>query len=238
MAKFCTKCGKPLKDGVPCTCSNNQKEIEEVKDTNLSTSLVDILKNILLKPADIMKQYSKKEYFLLAMILSLANVVLFGFFYYFLSCNVAYQQNTIASRFSYYNFFSTFFVGAFLMAACVTLLMLAIKLFVGIAFKNKRPWKEYFAIHGVCSVIPSATMIVGIILSFLSYKLAMIIFLLGILLYFVITVYAYVRECKVNENRLPYALPLAIVSTFIVMIIVCFIVVMIFLASYIGNSWY
>ena len=26
MAKFCTKCGKPLKDGKPCDCEKNIKE--------------------------------------------------------------------------------------------------------------------------------------------------------------------------------------------------------------------
>lgn len=25
MAKFCTKCGKPLKDGKPCSCSVKEK---------------------------------------------------------------------------------------------------------------------------------------------------------------------------------------------------------------------
>ena len=34
MAKFCTKCGKPLKDGKPCSCSVKEEKVIEEKNEN------------------------------------------------------------------------------------------------------------------------------------------------------------------------------------------------------------
>ena len=39
MAKFCTKCGKPLKDGKPCDCEKNKKE--EVNTNNIGENIKD-----------------------------------------------------------------------------------------------------------------------------------------------------------------------------------------------------
>ena len=47
MAKFCTKCGKPLKDGKPCDCSVKEEKVvkETAENTNeLISNVSDIYK--------------------------------------------------------------------------------------------------------------------------------------------------------------------------------------------------
>ena len=50
MAKFCTNCGKKLKDGEVCNC----KKVEiSTKDFNsYMTSLLNVLKGMFVKPID------------------------------------------------------------------------------------------------------------------------------------------------------------------------------------------
>ena len=76
MAKFCTKCGKPLVDGKTCSCSIKEKEeekekkieekeeeveVEEASSDELINSIVDIFKNIWKKPYKTMMQYKEKN---------------------------------------------------------------------------------------------------------------------------------------------------------------------------------
>ena len=81
MAKFCTKCGKPLKDGKPCDCEKKIKE--EPVSNNLGENIIDIFKNIFIKPFDTIKRYANKDNTKLALILSGINVLVFGLFIYF-----------------------------------------------------------------------------------------------------------------------------------------------------------
>ena len=50
MAKFCTKCGKPLKDGKPCDC-----EKESVSNDNVVGDYLDILKGMFKNPSKVLK---------------------------------------------------------------------------------------------------------------------------------------------------------------------------------------
>ena len=42
MAKFCTKCGKPLKDGKPCSCSVKEKKVIEEKNENTNELIASV----------------------------------------------------------------------------------------------------------------------------------------------------------------------------------------------------
>ena len=55
MAKFCTNCGKKLKDGEVCNC----KKVEiSTKDFNsYMTSLLNVLKGMFVKPIDTLKSF-------------------------------------------------------------------------------------------------------------------------------------------------------------------------------------
>lgn len=110
MAKFCTKCGKPLVDGEPCTCSKKEEyeinkfeeEKEEVKEkkvikeeeddddetssSELINSITDIYKNCWKKPSKTILKYKDKN-IKLGLSLILINVVIFGILGYYLLSN-------------------------------------------------------------------------------------------------------------------------------------------------------
>ena len=87
MAKFCTKCGKPLKDGKPCSCSVKEKKVIEEKNENtneLIASVSNIYKSTLKKPCETMEKYSEKNT-KLSLILILINAIVFGLSGYLVS---------------------------------------------------------------------------------------------------------------------------------------------------------
>ena len=69
MAKFCTNCGKKLKDGEVCNC----KKVEiSTKDFNsYMTSLLNVLKGMFVKPIDTLKSFIDDSNFVLALIILL-----------------------------------------------------------------------------------------------------------------------------------------------------------------------
>ena len=64
MAKFCTKCGRPLKEGEVSECANTQEKVEVSKPTTNSVDIkesfmdcLNVFKNILTKPFEAMKEF-------------------------------------------------------------------------------------------------------------------------------------------------------------------------------------
>ncbi len=102
MAKFCTKCGKPLVDGKPCSCSlekveEKEKVVEQeeervsskrnVEDSDTDTSVdfsgilndyVSIVKGIFKKPKETLKKYCTEAYFNVACLSIILNAIVFG----------------------------------------------------------------------------------------------------------------------------------------------------------------
>ena len=58
MAKFCTKCGKPLEDGKKCDCEKENKTEEQVVENNLVDGSLDIFKRIFVNPLKTVKKYA------------------------------------------------------------------------------------------------------------------------------------------------------------------------------------
>ena len=69
MAKFCTKCGKELKEGQTCSCST--KEGAKTTNTNKGyfSDILPILKGIIFKPISTIKDYSTDNNIFIALIL-------------------------------------------------------------------------------------------------------------------------------------------------------------------------
>ena len=57
MAKFCTKCGKPLVDGKPCDCekNENQNEVEQVSFN--SNGLLETVKGMFTRPVSTLQEF-------------------------------------------------------------------------------------------------------------------------------------------------------------------------------------
>lgn len=237
MAKFCTKCGKPLKDGKPCDCEKKIKE--EPISNNLGENIIDIFKNIFIKPFDTIKRYTNKDNTKLALILSGINILVFGLFIYFFISSFAKgivnAINNISSSLSMFTstsvtesinvpFFEFFITGIITMAIFLLALSLMTKLFAGVIFKNKKTVKEYLVLYGITSPINTITTLIAIIFSFISYKLSLIVILIGTVMYFVSISQSLLDIYKVNKERFPYIVAFILTTAYIITIVALVIV--------------
>ena len=103
MAKFCTKCGKPLVDGKPCDCSKEhtkeepreekkvEVEVEEEEESsqlgNILNDYLDIVKGMFKKPVATLEKYLNTSYFNLAIISIALNAIVFGIFTHIFTAN-------------------------------------------------------------------------------------------------------------------------------------------------------
>ena len=92
MAKFCTKCGKPLQDGKPCSCTTKkEKEIavkmqvdedeEEIDESKVGSMLDDfmvVIKGMFKKPVNTIEKNLNVKNYNLALVSIVINLVLFG----------------------------------------------------------------------------------------------------------------------------------------------------------------
>lgn len=121
MAKFCTKCGKPLVDGKPCSCQEEAtkdiekdeeieeiEEVEEVENTENDTvtssnELVNDVKSLYVgmikKPATTIENYSKEKNVKLALVLLIITAFVSGIMTYSLTTNgINGIRTTIANK--------------------------------------------------------------------------------------------------------------------------------------------
>ena len=244
MAKFCTKCGKPLVDGKPCSCSlkeEKKQEKVEVEEEETSTnevvaSITDIYKNVWKKPYQTMVKYKEKN-ITLGLCLILINAVIFGIFGYFLINNtyngiledisnklqgvaaLTGEEIEVFQRTSL-PFFGMFISNVISLAIGYLILISISRLFVGKIFKGKGTFGDYLTAAGVASPLSTIVMVVGILASFISYKLAILIAILATITFFVLLSQAYVDILEAKEERLAYSQSLTLVSTYVISVIV------------------
>lgn len=107
MAKFCTKCGKSLEEGMVCDCQQVQPNVVEVaapaqapvqaqasvsqpKSNNVNgfdfnkylNDYLEVLKGVFVKPIDTINKFSESSYFLLAIIALVINCIISGVLFY------------------------------------------------------------------------------------------------------------------------------------------------------------
>ena len=87
MAKFCTKCGKPLKDGKPCDCEKNIKE-NTSNVNNIMDNCLSILKGMFKNPSKTLKEEATEDNFNLSLISIVINAIVFGLTIHFLISNI------------------------------------------------------------------------------------------------------------------------------------------------------
>ena len=83
MAKFCTKCGKPLKDGKPCDC-----EKESVSNDNVVGDYLDILKGMFKNPSKVLKNEADEKNLTFSLGSIVVNAIIFGLTINFLLNNI------------------------------------------------------------------------------------------------------------------------------------------------------
>lgn len=247
MAKFCTKCGKPLKDGKPCDCEKNKKE--EVNTNNIGENIINILKEIFVTPFDTIKKYSNTNNIKLAFILSGISALVFGLFTYLfmdslnkgLTEDINELSNALGgSLYSVSNvpFFEPFIIGVITMIAFLFALCLMSRLFMSTVFKSEKRFRDYLSLYGNATSITILTMILACIGCFISYKVGIVIALIGTILYFVSTTQTLLKHYEINKERIPYSLALTITTTYIITFIVLVIAVSTVIANQTSTMYY
>lgn len=229
MAKFCTKCGKPLTDGKPCSCEATVQEntVANTKDANwYVSSFMEIVKGIFTKPIDTIKKYATEEYFILGLIALIINSLVTGLLTY-LFVKQSSELLVGMTGFSSYSLgsieipfvkvfltISLFMVVAFLVSAAMISVMNTY------VFKANTSMKKCISLVGVCSVLTLVTSLVAIILLYLSLKVFLVFLLLAGILYLCHMYHGIQVISDLDENKQGYTFLVSVsVATFIVVYI-------------------
>lgn len=188
MAKFCTNCGKKLKDGEKCDCTPSVMENADVQ------RVLDICKGMFVKPIDTMKEFTKKSNFTLSMIFVGVLSVIAGLFAMSILKNAyslmmgsmgMYSFRSMSVDIPYAKTFFTVLIVLFVLSFIYTGILYLVNTKI---FKREADFKEVYALYGVTSIITSGVMLVSTILLFLNVTFALVIVVLGSMLS---TVYSY-----------------------------------------------
>lgn len=237
MAKFCTKCGKELQEGVPCSCEAQSSPVgNTVSQTNGTVdmnwyvnSFIEIVKGIFTKPIDTIKNFAKEEYFILGMIALFINSLVTGLMGYLflkessqsftsimgLSGLSGFGMGSIEIPFmKVFLIVTLFMVVGFLVSALMIYVMSAL------LFKANTSMKKCIALVGTCSVLTLITTIVAIICIYISVKLFIIVLLLAGILYLCHLYHGIQVVSDIDENKQGYTFLVSVsVATFIVVYI-------------------
>ena len=234
MAKFCTKCGKPLEEGQVCDCQSTVSQNQTVGGTNVDLNsgindFINIAKGIFTKPVDTVKEYSKSNKGLLGIIAILINCVVSGFFFYFL-CDKA--LGGMASLFGggygslmsgSYNlpFGRLFFMGFLMLLFWFAVCGLVLYAIANPILKDKVDIKAIFALVGVCSVFTTITTLVAWIFVFVKVWIALVVLLIAAGFYLTHLYQGLSDITKIEKNKLVYTfMPAVAVATFVMVYIV------------------
>jgi len=194
MAKFCTNCGKKLKDGETCDC----KKDTTVSSNEMVNDVLEISKGMFVKPIDTIKDNTKEDKFNLSMILVGIMSLMAGLF------GMAVLKNLVAAAMGTMSSMTGFGSSSYLMDSftssfelpyarvfftCLIVVFALSFVFAGILylvntvmFKGKANFKTIYSLYGVISVITTTTLALGALVLFVNIYVGMIVIALGAIL--------------------------------------------------------
>lgn len=231
MAKFCTNCGKALKDGIPCDCQKEVNKVNEISNNEMVVKLIDMFKGMFVKPVDTVKKYTHSENFGISMILVGILSVFTGLFTMALMKN---SYELIASMMlggmsSSYSMSSVvvdinsggIFVGSAIATFVISFGYVGLLYLVNtIMFKGNASYKKIYSMYGVISIITTVSLAAATLLSFLNVGIALIIFVLGALLNLVYMICGLKLIGPKDENKIGYIYIITTVFYFIVLFVI------------------
>ena len=228
MAKYCTKCGKKLEEGKTCDCEKETKKEEKEATTDMLNDYVDALKGIITKPVDTMKKYTKRSKFNLALIMLIINVIVSGLFVYLfikefanlftsslssLTAGLTMQSEEIP--------ISVFFYSVLLMALYYLAFAGFLHLICGPIMKKESDFKEVVGLMGVNAVFTTVTNLIALLFIFISVPVAIIILLLGGIIFLFNIYRGFTEISKVDKNKMTYAFVCAyVIALFLVFYVI------------------
>lgn len=261
MAKFCTKCGKPLQDGKPCSCTAKEEkkisvkmqvaEDEEEKDDSKFGSMLDdfiaIIKGMFKKPVNTIEKYSSVKNYNLALVSIVINLVLFGLLgHVFIdNClkNVGFSLNNIEGLISGIDENITSMNNLNIGLKCgigmgiVSLCMIGVLyLMHNEVYKKKINIKKIIVLIGITEVFLSVGYLLSMIVSFISLFLALVVFIAFIIIFFIYLYQGYLLLAKTKKSQTIYSYIAGMVIPVVAFSIVAGIASMSYMVSAVGKS--
>lgn len=239
MAKFCTKCGKELKDG-KCDCSTKEeKKVEEVKTTTSTNGAFDDLKDILIgifkEPSTTVKKFANDKNFIISLIFLGACALFSGVFMFCLYdalMKLLATLGTLAGGFgsllglgslsgtsSLYSisfgtiFFKIFFYVAIYLVTYAGMMTLMSK----VIFKQNTDFKKILTVTGLSSGFMICSLILGSIFAYVKLGLGLVIFIIGIVLSLVNLVITAKETLEIDKDKILYTVAPSILVGLLVM---------------------
>lgn len=215
MAKFCTNCGKELKDG-KCDCVKASTNAQ----SNIVNKYIEVLKNIFLKPIDTIKENANEKSFSFGLIsLGLVSILSGLFTYLILSEGVSkLSTGFMFSMRSMYKvpFMQTFIAGILVSAIWYSVLAFMIYLIANKLFKDNLTVKETFAFIGVLSIFMAPVILASILLIFVSIKLMLFVLVIASMFYMVYFIQGLMEITKIDKNKIACLYVPALLLTFFI----------------------
>lgn len=227
MAKFCTKCGKPLVDGKPCDCekNENQNEVEQVSFN--ANGLLETIKGMFTRPVSTLQEFVQDHNLVPALILLGINALIVSLFVCLgakeiisaIAGSVSSLLLTMGGVEIPYAriFFTTLVVIIIVYAALAGLFyLIADKL-----FKGSSSYKKMLALLGGTSVIMSVTLLLSIVFMYVSSQVMTIIFCCGAIVQSTYMVQGFIYASDIDDDKVgyTYAIVYAIFLTITVFIL-------------------
>lgn len=207
MAKYCTNCGKPLKDGEDCTCKREVKiDGEPSVLENYLKDLWTTVKGIFLRPIDTIKTFTKKEDTTLAIIILIIQSILIGFVITVL-VNESFAPRLFAYAYQLSSvslLYQVFFVSVFTALSMSFFFALMLGILSERVSNTKYNYKKMLSLLAIISIIIIVTLLVSLLLFYLSLKLALMVFIFGFLFAFFHLIKGLAIVTKIEENKQGY----------------------------------
>lgn len=200
-AQFCTKCGEKFgaTKGGKSSAKSTKVTTEDVKELTkevtkeMTNEASNIIRDMVSKPVDTLKKYGEEKRFNLALVLVGIMSLLTGLFSIALLKNlysaimdlVQSMYGGLLGMASSYGqqpeipYLKVFFI-SLIATFALSFVFVGILYFVSnVLFKGKENFKKMYVIYSIVSIVVSATLLVSLILTFISVKFASIVLSLG-----------------------------------------------------------
>ena len=205
MAKFCTKCGKELKEGQTCDCQKKGNSETKTVTVNIDVKescmdCVNVVKGIFTKPVETIKDFVCDSKLISAIIMIVVAALSSGLYH------VAYEKAIIASDYykpKYMNEFFTTFADSLVKYALIAALGYVL---ISLIFKGKTTWKQMVAAVGASVSVLIVGYLLNSILVFIDAEI--VAYFRGYISYFaevlsILIIYKAIEEkAELDKNKL------------------------------------
>ncbi len=226
MAKFCTKCGKELVEGQECSCQKNVKTVA-TGSSSIVTDLLNLVKGMFTAPVDTMKSFINESNFNNALIALGASAIAIAI----MVCVLCKEMmgtimDLMGVASSYLGLVNTnieipyakIAIMSIIVAVATYALIAAIAYLISAKlFKNETSYKKMITWLGASASLMTVVYLVTAICIFINLKLALVVYLVGSLLYTCYTFKGLEYACDTDKNKLAYIYaPAMLLSAFII----------------------